>query len=225
MRELVESLEAFDKDASIGCMVVTGDEKSFAAGADIKEMHNTNFSTNYLDGIQDVWTKLTGMKKPVLASVNGLCIGGGLLVAMMCDIVYAGHGAIFVLPEIKIGTIPGTGGTQLLTRAIGKSKSMEMCLTGDLILAEEAASAGLVSKVFPAEEVLAETIKTADVIAGHSHIAVKLCKEATNAAFEMSLSEGLRFETRLAHLSFATEDRYEGMSAFIEKRKPVWKNR
>merc|ERR1711978_396310 len=203
-------------------MVVTGNEKAFAAGADIKEMQDEDFAFLYMNSKADVWSKVSETRKPIIAAVNGYCFGGGCEVAMMCDIIYAGEKAKSGQPEILIGTIPGGGGTQRLTRAIGKSRAMEMNLTGVPITAQEASSYGLVSKVFPAESLLEEAVKTADKIASHSKIIVQICKESTNAAYELSLKEGMRFEKRLFQSTFATNDRKEGMTAFVEKRKPNW---
>merc|ERR1712107_784438 len=189
-----------DNDPAIGAIVLTGSEKAFAAGADIKEMQHRDFASNYRENFLEWWSNITLIRKPIIAAVNGYALGGGCEVAMMCDIIYAGEKAKFGQPEITIGTIPGAGGTQRLTRAIGKSRSMEMNLTG-----------------IPME--------TADVIASHSKITVQICKEATNSAFELSLKDGMRFEKRLFQSNFATEDRKEGMTAFVEKRKPEWKDK
>jgi len=222
MDELIRSLNEMDDDPTIGAIVMTGSEKSFAAGADIKEMKDKDFASNYRENFLEWWSDITKVRKPIIAAVNGYAFGGGCEIAMMCDIIYAGEKAKFGQPEITIGTIPGAGGTQRLTRAIGKSRAMEMNLTGIPIGAKEAASCGLVSKVFPPESLVSEAVKTADTIAGHSKITVQICKEATNAAFELSLKEGMRFEKRMFQSTFATEDRKEGMTAFVEKRKPVW---
>jgi len=222
MSELIEELNKLDEDPQIGAIVLTGSQKSFAAGADIKEMQNREFAANYRENFLGWWSNVTLIRKPIIAAVNGYAFGGGCEVAMMCDILYAGEGAKFGQPEITIGTIPGAGGTQRLTRAIGKSRAMEMNLTGVPISASEAAAAGLVSKIFPAESLVEEAVKTADKIASHSKIAVQFCKEATNGAFELSLAEGVRLERRLFQATFATNDRKEGMTAFVEKRKPVW---
>lgn len=224
MEDLTTALGEYDQDPNIGAIVLTGSERAFAAGADIKEMEHADFASNYRAG-PDVWRKVGEVGKPVIAAVNGYCLGGGCEVAMMCDIIYAGDKARFGQPEITIGTIPGGGGTQRLTRAIGKSRAMEMNLTGIPISATEAASAGLVSKVFPADQVVKEAVKTADHIASLSKIAVKICKESTNAAYELSLHEGLRFEKRMFQATFATQDRKEGMTAFVEKRKPNWNDK
>lgn len=222
MSELIEELNKIDENPEIGAIVLTGSEKAFAAGADIKEMQNRDFASNYRENFLGWWSNITGIRKPIIAAVNGYALGGGCEVAMMCDIIYAGEKAKFGQPEITIGTIPGAGGTQRLTRAIGKSRAMEMNLTGVPISATEAEAAGLVSKVFPPESLLEEAVKTADKIASHSKIAVQFCKEATNAAYELSLAEGIRLERRLFQATFATNDRKEGMTAFVEKRKPVW---
>jgi len=222
MDELMQAVATFDNDPSVGAIVVTGSEKSFAAGADIKEMQDRTMAANYTESFLSGWESMAKMKKPLIAAVNGYAFGGGCEVAMMCDIIYAGEKAVFGQPEISIGTIPGGGGTQRLTRAIGKSRAMEMNLTGVPINAQEAASYGLVSKVFPPESLVDEAIKTADKIASHSKLVVQMCKEATNAAYELSLAEGLRFEKRIFHSTFATNDRSEGMKAFIEKRPPKW---
>lgn len=222
MDELMQAVAAFDNNPNVGAIVITGSEKSFAAGADIKEMQDRTMAANYTEAFLSNWENLAKMKKPLIAAVNGYAFGGGCEVAMMCDIIYAGEKAVFGQPEITIGTIPGGGGTQRLTKAIGKSRAMEMNLTGVPINAQEAASYGLVSKVFPPESLVEEAIKTADKIASHSKITVQMCKEATNAAYELSLTEGLRFEKRIFHTTFATNDRKEGMTAFLEKRKPNW---
>jgi len=222
MDELIKALNEMDEDPKIGAIVVTGSEKAFAAGADIKEMQNRDFASNYRENFLAWWSNITLVRKPIIAAVNGYALGGGCEVAMMCDIIYAGEKAKFGQPEITIGTIPGAGGTQRLTRAIGKSRAMEMNLTGVPINAAEAASYGLVSKVFPPETLVDEAIKTADKIASHSKIITQICKESTNAAYELSLSEGMRFEKRMFQSTFATNDRKEGMTAFVEKRKPNW---
>jgi len=222
MVELEAAIRAFDQNPSIGAVVITGSEKAFAAGADIKEMQNRTMSANISESFLGGWEGIAAMKKPLIAAVNGYALGGGCEVAMMCDIIYAGDRAKFGQPEITIGTIPGGGGTQRLTKAIGKSRAMEMNLTGVPISAQEAASWGLVSKVFPAAELVDEAIKTADKIASHSKLIVQMCKDATNAAHELSLAEGLKTEKRIFYATFATDDRKEGMTAFVEKRKPDW---
>lgn len=222
MDDLLSAVGQFDNDTAIGAIVLTGSEKAFAAGADIKEMQNRGFASNFSDNFLGHWGDLVKTKKPLVAAVNGYALGGGCELAMMCDIIYAGDKAKFGQPEITIGTIPGAGGTQRLPRVVGKSLAMEMNLTGKPIGAQEAKDAGLVSKVFPADQVVDEAIKTADAIAAHSKLIVQMCKQATNASYEASLSEGLATEKRLFHATFATHDRREGMTAFIEKRKPNW---
>ena len=224
MLELNDALAHMDKDDSIGCIVLTGSERAFAAGADIKEMQNQEFSAVYRGDFLGHWKGLSLCRKPVIAAVNGFALGGGCEVAMMCDIIYAGEKACFGQPEVTIGTIAGAGGTQRLTKAIGKSKTMEMVLTGDRISAQEAEKSGLVSKVLPPDQLVDEAIKTAEKIASHSQIIVQMAKESVNASFEMTLQEGLRFEKRFFHQSFATHDRKEGMTAFVEKRPPNFKN-
>jgi len=222
MDELIRALNEFDNDPKVGAIVVTGSEKAFAAGADIKEMQHKDFQSNYKENFLEWWSNITLVRKPIIAAVNGYALGGGCEVAMMCDIIYAGDKARFGQPEITIGTIPGAGGTQRLTRAIGKSRAMEMNLTGTPITAQEASEWGLVSRVFPAESLVEEAVKTADKIASHSKIISQICKESTNAAYELTLKEGMRFEKRMFQSTFATNDRKEGMTAFVEKRKPNW---
>ncbi len=224
MLDLIGALSHLDKDASVGAIVLTGSTKAFAAGADIKQMQNRQFAENFKDNFLEHWNDVAKVKKPIIAAVNGYALGGGCELAMMCDIIYAGDKARFGQPEITIGTIPGAGGTQRLTRSVGKSLAMEMNLTGLPINADEALKAGLVSKVFPAEEVVDKAVETADKIASHSKLIVQICKQATNVAYETTLSEGLATEKRLFHATFATHDRKEGMTAFVEKRKPEWKD-
>jgi len=218
MLELNQVLNTYENDPNIGCIIITGSSKAFAAGADIKEMQPKTFSEVYGEDFLAHWTAITRVRTPVMAVVNGYALGGGCELAMMCDIIYAGDKAQFGQPEITLGTIPGAGGTQRLTQAIGKSKAMELVLTGDRIDAEEAQRSGLVSKVFPADQVLDEAIKAAGRIARHSKLILKMAKEGVNASYEMSLTEGLRLEKRLFHQTFATDDRKEGMTAFVEKR-------
>jgi len=222
MTELTQELTACNNDPTVGAIVITGSEKAFAAGADIKEMQNKTMAENYTTGFLEYWENVSKMRKPLIAAVNGFALGGGCEVAMMCDIIYAGEKAKFGQPEITIGTIPGGGGTQRLTRAIGKSRAMEMNLTGVPISAQEASDWGLVARIFPPGELVDEAVKKADKIASHSKIIVQYCKEATNASQELSLQEGMRLEKRLFHSTFATNDRKEGMTAFVEKRKPEW---
>jgi len=220
MTELSQALTEFESDTSVGAIVITGSEKAFAAGADIKEMQGNTYSQCIIGNFLGDWTKVSNTRKPTIAAVNGYALGGGCELAMMCDIIYAGDKARFGQPEIAIGTIPGAGGTQRMTRAIGKSKAMEICLTGNMMTAEEAERSGLVSKVFPADQLVNEAVKLGEKISTHSPLTVALCKEAVNAGFEMTLQEGLRFERRTFHATFSTSDQKEGMKAFIEKRAP-----
>lgn len=225
MNDLLAAINHFESDNTVGAMVLTGSEKAFAAGADIKEMQNRTFAENYQQNFLNFWGDVAKTKKPIIAAVNGYALGGGCELAMMCDIIYAGETAKFGQPEITIGTIPGAGGTQRLTRVVGKSLAMQMNLTGVPIDASKALAAGLVAEVFPAgDPVIEGAIKTADKIASHSKLIVQMCKEATNASYETTLAEGLATEKRLFHTTFSTEDRKEGMSAFVEKRKPGWKD-
>ncbi len=224
--ELSEALDGFEKDSEIRCIVLTGSEKAFAAGADIKEMKDKDFMDVYgEDFITHDWERVNWTRKPVIAAVAGYALGGGCEMAMMCDFIIAGENAKFGQPEITIGTIPGSGGTQRLTRFVGKSKAMEMCLTGRMMDAAEAERSGLVSRVVPVEELLDEALKTAAKIAGLSLPSVMMAKEAVNRAYETTLSEGVKFERRLFHASFATQDQKEGMNAFAEKRPANWKHR
>ncbi|MCA3248603.1 MAG: enoyl-CoA hydratase [Azospirillum sp.] len=224
--ELGTALDAFEADPAIGCVVLTGSEKAFAAGADIKEMASKSYMDVYLaDFITQGWERVTTCRKPIVAAVAGYALGGGCEMAMMCDFILAADTAKFGQPEITIGTIPGAGGTQRLTRFVGKSKAMEMCLTGRMMDAAEAERAGLVSRVVPAAELMDEAIKTAAKIAGLSRPIVMMAKEAVNRAYETTLSEGVKFERRVFHATFATDDQKEGMAAFAEKRPPQWKNR
>merc|ERR1712142_1222663 len=212
-------LDELEVDNDIGCVIITGRGRAFAAGADIKEMLPLEYSQCASGNFLAHWTRVAENRKPIIAAVNGFALGGGCELAMMCDIIYAGDKAQFGQPEILLGTIPGAGGSQRLTRAVGKSLAMEMCLTGDQINAKTALSAGLVSKICPREELLDEAIKTAEKIASNSKLIVGLCKEAVNTAFETTLKEGNHFEKKIFHATFATADRKEGMSAFVEKRK------
>ncbi|XP_077526848.1 enoyl-CoA hydratase, short chain 1 [Haemaphysalis longicornis] len=224
MTEVGDAVDALNKDESVGCIVITGSEKAFAAGADIKEMQNMTFAKCFTGNFLSHWDKVAHSIKPVIAAVNGYALGGGCELAMMCDIIYAGENAKFGQPEIILGTLPGAGGTQRLTKAIGKSRAMEMCLTGNQITAAEAEKYGLVSKVFPTAQLVDEAIKLAEKIASYSQISVALCKDSVNHAFETTLQEGLRVEKRLFHASFALEDRKEGMTAFVEKRPAKYTN-
>ncbi|KAJ3178535.1 putative enoyl-CoA hydratase, mitochondrial [Gaertneriomyces sp. JEL0708] len=222
MTEVNSALKAFDKDENIGVMILTGSDKAFAAGADIKEMASLDFVNNFKKNFIGDWTGINDIRKPIIAAVNGFALGGGCELAMMCDIIYAGDRAKFGQPEIKLGVIPGAGGSQRLTKAIGKSKAMELCLTGEMISAQEAEKAGLIARVFPSEQLMEEAVKKAEIIASMSLPSVLMCKEAVNKSFELSLNEGLHLERRLFHSLFATKDQKEGMSAFAQKRKPEW---
>lgn len=218
MNELAVALSTFESNPDVGAIVITGSEKAFAAGADIKEMLPKSFPSIYTESFLADWTKVSDTKKPVIAAVNGYALGGGCELAMMCDIIYAGSKAKFGQPEIKLGTIPGAGGSQRLTQAIGKSKAMELCLTGDMIDAEEACRSGLVSKVIDANELVDKALELGEKISQFSKPVVAMCKEAVNKSYEMSLEEGLATERRLFHATFALNDRREGMGAFDEKR-------
>ncbi|MGY8957905.1 MAG: enoyl-CoA hydratase, partial [Alphaproteobacteria bacterium] len=224
--ELGLALDDFEADDNIGCVVITGSEKAFAAGADIKEMASKSYMDAYLGNfITDGWERVTTCRKPVIAAVAGYALGGGCELAMMCDFIIAADTAKFGQPEITIGTIPGAGGTQRLTRFVGKSKAMEMVLTGRMMGAEEAERSGLVSRVVPADDLMDEAIKAAGAICDLSRPVVMLAKEAVNRAYETTLSEGVRFERRIFHSTFATEDQKEGMAAFVEKRQASFKHR
>ena len=223
--DLIAAFEAFDADENIGCIVLTGSEKAFAAGADIKEMQSVDYATAFGKDLFANWEALTRVRKPIIAAVAGFALGGGCELAMLCDMIIAAETAKFGQPEIKLGVMPGMGGTQRFTRAVGKSKAMDMCLTGRMMDAQEAERAGLVARIVPADKLLEEALAAAAVIASMSLPAVMMTKEAINRAFETPLSEGLRFERRVFHSTFATHDQKEGMAAFVAKRKPVFKNR
>lgn len=224
--ELGRAFDDFEADDNIGAIVLTGSEKAFAAGADIKEMADKTYMDAYLENfITDGWERVTVCRKPVIAAVAGYALGGGCELAMMCDFIIAADTAKFGQPEITIGTIPGAGGTQRLTRFVGKSKAMEMILTGRMMGAEEAERSGLVSRVVPADDLMEDAIKTAGTICDLSRPVVMLAKEAVNRAYETTLEEGVRFERRVFHSTFATEDQKEGMAAFAEKRQPNFKHR
>jgi len=226
MVELDQALQEIEADDSIGCTVLTGSERAFAAGADIKEMQPKDFSICVRENFIANWMAVPQHRKPIIAAVNGFALGGGCELAMMCDIMYAGKKAKFGQPEINLGTIPGAGGTQRLTRAVGKSLAMEMCLTGDLkISADQALAAGLCSKVCEPAELVDEALGTAERIAKNSPLILRLCKEAVNKSQELSLNDGLDYERRLFHGTFSTYDRAEGMTAFVEKRKAVFENK
>ncbi|XP_015233105.1 PREDICTED: enoyl-CoA hydratase, mitochondrial [Cyprinodon variegatus] len=224
MREVGKALDAFEDDPHIGAVVITGSERAFAAGADIKEMQNRTFQECYGGNFLAHWNRVSTVRKPVIAAVNGFALGGGCELAMMCDIIYAGENAQFGQPEILLGTIPGAGGTQRLTRAVGKSLAMEMVLTGDRINAQEAKQSGLVSKVYPVDQLVSQAVQCGEKIAINSKLVSAMAKEAVNAAFELTLAEGNRLEKRLFHATFATDDRKEGMTAFVEKRKANFKD-
>ncbi len=223
--ELNSALDDCEADANIGAMVITGSEKAFAAGADIKEMKDKSFVDVTLIDFIAPWERVTRTKKPVIAAVAGFALGGGCELAMMCDFIIAADTARFGQPEIQLGVIPGSGGTQRLAHFIGKSKAMDLCLTGRLMDATEAERCGLVSRVVPAADLLMEAMKAAEKIAGFSLMASMAAKDAVNRAFETTLSEGVRFERRIFQSLFATEDQKEGMAAFAEKRTPSFKNR
>lgn len=226
IRELGQALDAFEADAEIGAIVLTGSEKAFAAGADIKEMSGKSYMDVYMeDFITNGWERITTCRKPVIAAVAGYALGGGCEVAMMCDFIIAADNARFGQPEITIGTMPGAGGTQRLTRFVGKSKSMEMCLTGRQMTAEEAERSGLVSRIVPLADLLEDALKTAARIASMSRPVVMMVKESVNRSYESTLREGLLFERRVFHSTFATEDQKEGMAAFVEKRQPNFRHR
>jgi enoyl-CoA hydratase len=225
MADLDAALEAFEADPAIGAIVLTGSEKAFAAGADIKEMQDKTFAEAFLDDFISKWERLTRVRKPVVAAVAGFALGGGCEIAMMCDFILAADTAKFGQPEIKLGVIPGAGGTQRLTRAVGKAKAMEMILTGRMMDAEEAERSGLVSRVVPAASLIEEAVKAAGSIAALSRPAVFAAKEAVNRAYETTLAEGVKFERRIFHSLFATEDQKEGMRAFAEKRPAKFANR
>ena len=226
MEELGQALRGFDADPAIGAIVLTGSPKAFAAGADIKEMKDRAYPAVYFDDfIGKRWEAVLTIQKPVIAAVAGFALGGGCELAMMCDLILAADTAKFGQPEINLGIIPGAGGTQRLTRAVGKSKAMEMILTGRMMDAAEAERANLVCRVVPAAELVAEAVKMGEKIATLSAPSVAMAKEAVNAAYELTLKEGVRFERRLFQSLFATEDQKEGMSAFAEKRKPAFRHR
>jgi len=223
--ELNAVLDSFAEEEGIGAVVITGNEKAFAAGADITEMRRMNFVDAYGSDFIAAWNRITTFRKPVIAAVAGYALGGGCELAMMCDIVIAADNARFGQPEIKLGTIPGAGGTQRLTRAVGKSKAMEMILTGRMMNAEEAERSGLASRVVPAADVVDEAVAVAERIAHFSAPTVALAKASVNRAFETTLTEGVLYERAVFYASFATEDQKEGMDAFIEKREPAFNNR
>ncbi len=225
LKELIDAFAAYDADPEQRCLVRTGSEKAFAAGADIKEMQSQGFADMYASDFFKGWEKVTATRKPWIAAVSGFALGGGCEVAMMADFIIAGDNAKFGQPEIKLGVSPGMGGSQRLTWAIGKAKAMEMCLTGRMMGAEEAERSGLVAKVVPAADLIDEALKTAETIASMAPLAAIANKEMVNAAFEMGLAQGINFERRLFHGLFGTEDQKEGMSAFVDKRPGNWTGR
>ncbi|MFD1812779.1 enoyl-CoA hydratase [Rhodococcus gannanensis] len=224
MREVVAAVEAFDADAEIGAIVVTGSEKAFAAGADIKEMQSKTFAEVYSEDFFSEWDRLSAVRSPIVAAVSGYALGGGCELAMMCDFIIASDTAKFGQPEIKLGVIPGIGGSQRLTRAVGKAKAMDLCLTGRNMDAEEAERAGLVARIVPAADLLDVALDAATTIASMSLPIARMAKEAVNRSFETTLAEGVKFERRVFHSTFATADQKEGMAAFVEKRTPKFVN-
>jgi len=226
IKDLGAALDTFEADANIGAVVLTGSDKAFAAGADIKEMQSRTYMDVYVaDFITNGWERVSTCRKPIIAAVAGFALGGGCEVAMMCDFIIAADTAKFGQPEINLGTMPGAGGTQRLTRFVGKSKAMDLCLTGRMMDAAEAERCGLVSRIVPAAELMDEAVKAAEAIAAKSLPITLMVKESVNRSFETTLSEGIRFERRLFHSTFATEDQKEGMAAFVDKRKAAFKHR
>ncbi|MFK3798951.1 MULTISPECIES: enoyl-CoA hydratase [unclassified Pseudomonas] len=223
--ELNHALDALERDTEIGCIVLTGSAKAFAAGADIKEMAELTYPQIYLDDLFSDSDRVANRRKPIIAAVSGFALGGGCELALMCDFILAADNAKFGQPEINLGVLPGMGGTQRLTRAVGKAKAMDMCLTGRMIDAVEAERSGLVARIVPQEQLLEEALKVAQGIAAKSLPVAMMVKESVNRAFEVSLSEGIRFERRVFHAAFASDDQKEGMAAFIEKREPSFKHR
>jgi len=223
--ELGRALDAFEADAAVGAIIITGSEKAFAAGADIKQMQAKTYIEVFKDDFIATWDRVSRVRKPVIAAVAGFALGGGCELAMMCDFIIAADTAEFAQPEITLGVMPGAGGTQRLTRAVGKAKAMDLVLTGRRMKADEAERSGLVARVVPAASLLEEALKAADKIASFSQPIVAMAKESVNRSHETTLTEGLRFERRLFHAMFSTEDQKEGMAAFIEKRKPQFKDR
>ncbi len=224
MEEMAKTITRFETDGKISCMIITGSEKAFAAGADIKEMQPLSYAETYDRDLFAGWDVLVRARKPIIAAVSGYALGGGCELAMMCDFIIASTTAKFGQPEISLGVMPGMGGSQRLTRFVGKSKAMDMCLTGRMMDAEEAERSGLVSRIVEADDLIEEAIKTADKIAGFSLPSIQMIKESVNRSYEVTLAEGLRFERRLFHSIFAFDDQSEGMKAFIEKRSPQFKD-
>ncbi|GAB3688228.1 enoyl-CoA hydratase [Saccharopolyspora sp. ID03-671] len=225
MVEVTAAVSELDQDEQIGCVVLTGSQKAFAAGADIKEMQSLSYMDAYRSDWFAAWDRLSAVRKPLIAAVSGYALGGGCELAMLCDVIIAAENAKFGQPEVKLGVIPGIGGTQRLTRAIGKAKAMEMCLTGRMMDVTEAERSGLVARVVAVDRLMEEVLETASAIAGMSTPVTMMVKESVNRAYETTLSEGVRFERRLFHATFATEDQKEGMAAFTEKRAPSFTDR
>jgi len=225
VEELNAALDAFESDGNIGCILITGSDKAFAAGADIKEMASKSYTDVNLGDFAGNQDRIARTRKPVIAAVAGFALGGGCEMAMQCDMIIAADNAKFGQPEIKLGVIPGIGGTQRLTRAVGKAKAMDLILTGRMMDAVEAERSGLVARVVPAASLMEEAMKAAETVAGMGLPSVYAAKESVNRAFETTLAEGVRFERRVFHALFATEDQKEGMAAFVEKRPPKFKNR
>ena len=223
--ELGQAIDTFEADDAIGCLVITGSEKAFAAGADIKEMQSKTYMEAYKEDFIASWDRVARARKPVIAAVAGFALGGGCEMAMMCDFIIAADTAKFGQPEIKLGVMPGAGGTQRLARFVGKAKAMDMCLSGRMMDAAEAERCGLVSRVVPAASLIEEALKSANTIAEMSLPIAMMTKESVNRAFETTLAEGIRFERRVFHAMFTIADQKEGMAAFVEKRKPEFKNR
>ncbi|MCU0070555.1 enoyl-CoA hydratase [Pseudomonas koreensis] len=223
--EVNRALDGFEADANIGCIVITGSTKAFAAGADIKEMADLTYPQIYMDDLFSDSDRVANRRKPIIAAVNGFALGGGCELALMCDFILAGDNAKFGQPEINLGVLPGMGGTQRLTRAVGKAKAMEMCLSGRLIDAVEAERCGIVARIVPSAELLDEALKVAAVIASKSLPIAMMVKESVNRAFEVNLTEGVRFERRVFHAAFATQDQKEGMAAFVAKRPAEFKGK
>jgi len=223
--EVNHALDTLEADAHIGCIVLTGSKKAFAAGADIKEMAELTYPQIYMDDLFSDSDRVANRRKPIIAAVNGFALGGGCELALMCDFILAGDNAKFGQPEINLGVLPGMGGTQRLTRAVGKAKAMEMCLSGRMIDAVEAERCGIVARIVPSDELLDEALKVAAVIAGKSLPIAMMIKESVNRAFEVNLTEGVRFERRVFHAAFATQDQKEGMAAFIDKREAAFQGK
>jgi len=223
--EVNAAMDAFETDAGVGCMILTGSDKAFAAGADIKEMQDKTYPDTYMHDLIAHWDRIGQRRKPVIAAVAGFALGGGCEIAMMCDFIIAADTAKFGQPEIKLGVMPGAGGSQRMARFIGKSKAMDMCLTGRMMDAAEAERCGLVSRLVPADKLMEEALKAAATIAGYSQPIAAMTKESVNRSFETTLAEGVRFERRLFSAMFAIADQKEGMAAFVEKRKPAFRHR